>query len=208
MARQRTFTSYYSSLENARGAGAGGSAIACQSHQINRTTPRQHHSHFIEQKPRCQDPSLKDIVRAVRYNSSSELFESPTSICSENLECQQTAALTQIKDNYSRNLATLSGSLDLIKVASSTAAKLFADSKTKTLLNMGMRPFRYGSYGGEGFQSSGAKSAAPMGKVSNKSEASSIKEYILLKLNKKRTNCGNLNETNFANTCDNRFAAN
>lgn len=190
ISRQRTFTSYYSSLgESAHDKLARG-YTAHHSH-TQKLTPRQQHSHYFDQHKQAQlsklDPSVKEIVRAARtYTSNSEIFEAPCTISSENFQSQQSAALNQIKDNYSRNLANLNGSLDLIKVTSSTAAKLFADSKTKTVLNMNLKPFRYGSTEVEGLRVTGAKSAASVGQNGNKPESSSVKEYLILKLKKKQ----------------------
>lgn len=191
ISRQRTFTSYYSSLgDSAHDKLARGQTIH-HSH-IQKLTARQQHSPYFDQNKLAQlskpDPSIKEIVRAARtYTSNSEIFEAPsTSLSSENFQSQQSAALNQIKDNYSRNLANLSGSLDLIKVTSSTAAKLFADSKTTTVLNMNLKPFRYGSTEVEGVRVTGAKSAAPVGRNGNKPESSSVKEYLILKLKKKQ----------------------
>ncbi len=116
--RQRTFTSYYSSLEAPKKATA---------------YSKSHYQNQVGVRPMPTSTCQPNFLTTLKYNSNSfEQFDSHSDFDEK--------SLINIKDNYNRSIASLGESLDLFNVTSSAANRILSSSNRGSLLNIAYCP--------------------------------------------------------------------
>ena len=116
--RQRTFTSYYSSLEA----------------QKKPPVLNSHYQNQMGVRPIPTAICQPNFLSTLKYNSNTfEQFDSQSDYFDEK-------SLMSIKENYNRSIAGLGESLDLFNVTSSAANRILSSSNRGSLLNMDQCP--------------------------------------------------------------------